>query len=118
MCFAKNKRRLITMLMAKCEEAGIACRQANEDADSLIVRTAESLGLTHQTVAIVGEDVDLLVIMMGLNTSPNVYLLKPGKGKPPQLLYLPQSAVKQNLAKHMMFLHAMSGCNSTSSLYN
>lgn len=104
--------------MAKCKEAGIGCRQANEDADTLIVRTAESLAPTHQTVVIVGEDVDLLVIMMGLNTSPNVYLLKPGKGKAPQLLHQPQSAVKQNLAKHMMFLHAMSGCDSTSSLYN
>ncbi|CAH1104434.1 unnamed protein product [Psylliodes chrysocephalus] len=89
---AENKSRLITMLMAKCEEPGIACRQANEDADSLFVRTAESLVPTHQTVAIVGEDVDLMVIMMGLNTSPNVYLLNPGKGKAPQLLYQPQSA--------------------------
>ncbi|CAH1106556.1 unnamed protein product [Psylliodes chrysocephalus] len=67
--------------MAKCEEAGIACRQANEDADSLIVWTAESLAPTDQTVAIVREDVNLLVIMMDLNTSPNVYLLKPEKRK-------------------------------------
>ncbi|CAH1113243.1 unnamed protein product [Psylliodes chrysocephalus] len=79
--------------MAKCEEAGIACRQANEDADSLIVWTAEFLAPTHQTVAIVREDVDLLVIMMGINTSSNVYLLKPGKGKAPQLLYQPQSTI-------------------------
>ncbi|CAG9766606.1 unnamed protein product [Ceutorhynchus assimilis] len=82
---------------------------------TLILRT-ESLASTNQTVAIVGEDIDLLIIMMGLSTSPNVYLLKPGKEKTPQLLYQPQSAVKQNLAKHMMFLHAMSGCDSTSSL--
>ncbi|CAH1101605.1 unnamed protein product [Psylliodes chrysocephalus] len=54
---------------------------------------------------------------MGLNTSPNVYLLKPGKGKAPQMLYQSQSAVKQNIAKHMMFLHAMSRCDSTSYLY-
>ncbi|CAH1106226.1 unnamed protein product [Psylliodes chrysocephalus] len=56
--------------------------------------------------------------MVGHNTSPNVYLLKPGKGKAPQLLYQPHSAVKQNLAKHMMFLQAMSGCDSMLSLYN
>ncbi|CAH1100882.1 unnamed protein product [Psylliodes chrysocephalus] len=33
LCNAENKSRLITMLMAKGEEAGIACRQANEDAE-------------------------------------------------------------------------------------
>ncbi|CAH1102787.1 unnamed protein product [Psylliodes chrysocephalus] len=74
--------------------------RTSEDADSLIVRTAESLAPTTQTVAIVWKDVDLLVIMMGLNSSPIVYLLKPGKGKAPQ------------------FLRSMSGCDSTSSLYN
>ncbi|CAH1102838.1 unnamed protein product [Psylliodes chrysocephalus] len=86
--------------------------------NSLLDACDVKIAPTHQTVAIVGEDVDVLVIMMGLNTSPNVYLLKPGKGKAPQLLYQPQSAMKQNLAKHMMFPHAMSRCDSTKARLN
>ena len=115
---AKNKDRLITMLMTKCNESGIASKQAADDADTLIVRTAESLASAHKSVAIVGEDVDLLVIMMDLQTPPNVYFLKPGRGKAPQLLYHPGSAVEKSVANYMLFLHAMSGCDSTSALFN
>ncbi|CAH1110057.1 unnamed protein product [Psylliodes chrysocephalus] len=49
---------------------------------------------------------------MDLNTSPNVYLLKAGKWKAPQLLYQPQCEVKRNFVKHMMYLNAMSGCKT------
>lgn len=115
---SKNKSRLITMLMAMCEEAGITCYQATEDADGLIVQTAESLAPFHKNVAVVAEDVDILVIMMGLRISDNIYLLKPGRGKDPPLLYHPKSAVNEGLYNHMMFLHAMSGCDSTSAIFN
>lgn len=55
---------------------------------------------------------------MGLKTPANIYFLKPGRGKSPRLLYHPGSAVEKSVANHMLFLHAMSGCDSTSALFN
>lgn len=87
----RAKSRLISTLITKCKEANIVTEQAVEDADC-IVKTANSLISDHESVAVVGEDVDLLVIMIGTNTSPNVYFLKPGKGKaPPSLYHLPNA---------------------------
>ncbi len=72
----------------------------------------------HDNVIIIGEDVDLLVILIGLCNSPNVYFLKPGKRNIAQKIYSPMSAVDRTVTKHILFLHAMSGCDTTSALYN
>ena len=56
----KNKTRLITLLMHKFGQAGIDTLQAQEDADTLIVRTAQSVAQTKKTVVVVGEDLWLL----------------------------------------------------------
>ncbi|KAF2885368.1 hypothetical protein ILUMI_20837 [Ignelater luminosus] len=46
------------------------------------------------TVTVVGEDIALLVILTGLsNNASNVYLLKSDKGKTPQQMYLPETAI-------------------------
>lgn len=115
---SKNKSRLISMLMKKFTEAKMVCKQAKEDADTLIIGTAITLAQTHESVVVVGQDVDLPVIMAGLCTSPNVHFLKPGKGKVPQVMYHPQSALDKTVAQHILFLHAMSGCDTTSALFN
>jgi len=72
--------------MAKCNESKIFLKQAGDDADVLMGRTAESPASAHKSVEIVGEDVDLLIIMMGLKTPSNVYFINLGRGKTPQLL--------------------------------
>lgn len=112
-----NKKRLISMLMSKFKEAKILCKQAQEDADRLIVVTAKNLASHHSSVTVVGEDVDLLVIMIGLCTPSNVTFLKPGKGKVQSKLYNPKSTIDKTVADHILFLHAMSGCDTTSAVY-
>lgn len=61
---------------------------------------------------------DLLVIMIGLPTAPNVYFLKPGRKNVPSTVYHPRSAVHPLIAENILFLHAMSGCDTTSALFN
>jgi len=62
----KNKTRLIHMLSSKFEKSNITANQALDDIDTLIVNTAIDLSMTNEIVVIVGEDIDLLIILTGL----------------------------------------------------
>lgn len=90
-----------------------------EDADLLIITTALKLAHLNEHVTVVGEDIDLLVILIGL-CSPdvkNVSFMKPGKGKVSQAIYDPHLSNK-TLSDLVLFLHAMSDCDTTSALFN
>lgn len=51
--------------------------------------------------------VDLLEIIIEINTSPNMYFIKPGKGKSsPSLFHLPTNIDKHEV-EHILFLHAL-----------
>ncbi|KAI5735084.1 hypothetical protein M8J77_013977 [Diaphorina citri] len=71
-----------------------------------------------EVVVLVSEDVDLLVILIGTRSPSNVYFLKPGRGKVVPVLYHPQTTIETSLAEHILFIHAISGCDSTSALFN
>jgi hypothetical protein len=113
-----NKIRLIGMLKTKFEAANFIVKQTTEDADTLIINTAISISSTFDSVIVVGEDVDLLVLLTALSTRSNIYLLKPGKGKTLQQIYSTQSIIDKTAADNILFLHAFSGCDTTSALFN
>lgn len=48
----------------------------------------------------------------------NIYLLKPEKGKILQQIYSTKSMIDQTAADHILFLHAFSGCDTTSALFH
>ena len=115
----KNKARFIVMLKESCATAGIRTMQAREDADVLIVNTAMNLAEDHSLVVIVGEDIDLLVIMVGRcrGIYDNVYFLKPGKGKTSSSMFSPNCQLEEIIADNILFLHAIGGCDTTSALF-
>lgn len=76
-----NKNRLIGMLKTKFEAENFMVKQATEDADALIINTAISVSSAFEFVIVVGEDVDLLILLTALSRRSNIYFLKPGKGK-------------------------------------
>ncbi|CAG9816061.1 unnamed protein product [Phaedon cochleariae] len=100
----------------------------------------EALSLAERTeteVVVVGEDIDLLVdlstkpclwlnvlrlrlvILTGLCLRDNVFFLKPGKGNVPPTTYSPMHALtNKTIREYIMFLHAMSGCDTTLAPYN
>ncbi|KAF0748921.1 Uncharacterized protein FWK35_00020834, partial [Aphis craccivora] len=110
-----NKNRLICTLMQKLENS----RQAKDDADVLIIKTAIEEAQTKNTI-IVGEDVDLLVIFISRTTSrEKVYFLKPGKGKVETKIYSPDCMDHYNNGRDIiLFLHAVTGCDTTSTFFN
>lgn len=99
--------------------ANINTKQATEDADLLIITTALEKSPYHENVVIVGQDIDLLVI---LSIQPlqfeNVYILKPGTNTTAQALYN-RNSFKHLEFQHLLgFVHAFSGCDTTSAFYN
>ena len=115
----KNKSRLIKMLITKLVKEGFVVKQAPEDADMLIVNTAINVSSENESVTIVGEDVDLLVILTALaGLKTNINILKQGKGNTESKLYSPHcmkfgSTIKDNI----LFLHAFSGSDTTSAFF-
>lgn len=108
----KNKIYVISMLKDNFAAAGIHTKQAQEDVHTLIITTAMDLAQQHNCVVIVGEDVDLLVIMIGRcrGVHSNIYFLKQGKGVVSQLIFSPDCHPDRSISDNRLFLHAMWGC--------
>ncbi|GBO23189.1 hypothetical protein AVEN_143185-1 [Araneus ventricosus] len=71
-----NKSRLISRLSQKLKAADIFVKQANNDADVLIIETSLEKFNTNTTI-VVGEDVDLLIILTARTpTDRIIYFLK------------------------------------------
>ncbi|GBN57077.1 hypothetical protein AVEN_244561-1 [Araneus ventricosus] len=78
----RSKTRLIQLLRQKMTSKGIETRVAKGDADTYIVRCGLEKATSHPTVAIIGEDVDLMMILIVLAPAESdIYFMKPGKGK-------------------------------------
>ncbi|GBN46702.1 hypothetical protein AVEN_199224-1 [Araneus ventricosus] len=96
----------------------MACKKADEDADCLIVKSALALATTYPSVVVISEDIDLFVILIGICTFDNVYFLKSGKWKIAENILSPHTAVEKTFADNILFIHAMSVCDTTSVLFN
>lgn len=69
-------------------EVDIDIVQALEDADVLIINTAKSKASEFDSVTIIGEDIDLLVLLTALASShDNIYFQKSGRGNAPCVFY-------------------------------
>lgn len=114
-----NKRLLINLLTNKFKDENYQVENALGYADTLIVNTALQLSATNQSVAIVGEDVDLLILLTALTPQKNnVYLIKPPKGKTvSKRIYSANCKLDDVLKKNLLFLHAFSGCDTVSSFF-
>lgn len=112
-----NKERLIEMLSDLLNQAGVQVKQAQADADALIVSTALSLAESGKPVVVVGTDTDLLVMLVAQAT-PNMdlYMLC---CKNPTTVYRVHDIQESigNTSKYLMVYHAITGCDTVSALY-
>ncbi|CAB3231913.1 unnamed protein product [Arctia plantaginis] len=67
-----NKKKFIDMLVEKFKTVNITTKQARDDADVLIIDTAIALSEHQKTAVIIGEDIDLLVILIGHDGIPKI----------------------------------------------
>lgn len=114
-----NKSRFISMLSDKLTAANIAVKQAQNDADVLIIETAiEKFNVTNTTI-VVGEDVDLLILLTARTPIVKIiYFLKSGKAQQRTETYSSKSLTAfPKCQNYILFLHAITGCDTTSAMY-
>ncbi|CAG9820117.1 unnamed protein product [Phaedon cochleariae] len=104
------------MLKVELEDNGTRAHQAESDADVLIVDTAVKISETA-AVGIVGENVDLIVLLMAEADAHNeIIFIKPGRGETRDSLFSSQG-LQQLGFKDVLFLHAFTGYDTTSSAF-
>ncbi|GBO29821.1 hypothetical protein AVEN_219057-1 [Araneus ventricosus] len=113
----RNKVRFIDLLKKILQKANVTVKQAVEDADVLIVETAVSVKSQYDNTFMVGENIDFLVLLPRLAPMKvNLYFRKCGKGMTPDVLYSTTS-FKYKFSRRILFIHAFSGCDTTSALF-
>ncbi|GBO09400.1 hypothetical protein AVEN_220465-1 [Araneus ventricosus] len=113
----RNMVRFIDLLKKFLQEANVTVKQAVEDADVLIVETAVSVKSQYDNIFVVGEGIDLSVLLTGLSPmKENLFFRKCGKGRTPDVLYSTTS-FKYKFSRMILFIHAFSGCDTTSALF-
>ena len=114
----KNKAKFISMLSHKMITEGIEVRQAEADADTKIVSCGVEKAAFNENVAVIGEDVDLLVLLTALAPpESNILFVKPGRGKVESRMYSSLELQKPDFAESILFIHGFSGCDTISSIF-
>ncbi|GBM17076.1 hypothetical protein AVEN_107517-1 [Araneus ventricosus] len=112
-----NKKRFMELLNKALQKANICVQQAVEDADLTIVNTAISVAPQYDYGRVVGEDIDLLVLLTALaSTHSNGFFQKCGRGKTPDSYYSTTS-FNHKFSNELLFIYAISGCDITSALF-
>ena len=116
-----NKNQLIELLMRAFTLKGHNVKQANDDADYLITQTAIDIAEEGSKVILVGEDIDLLTLLVSNTTATcnDIIFMKPAVGNVEMRQYDIQTIQHEipKIQEHVLFAHAVSGCDTTSALY-
>ena len=96
---------------------GTEARIATSDADSVIVRCALEKAASHKTLMIIGEDLNLAVLLIALASAENISFLKPGKGNMEGKQFSSRKLKEFSSSEIILFLHAFSWRGVTSTMY-
>lgn len=95
--------------------------KAKRDADLLIVRTAIDYS-THHDTSVIGEDADLLILLLFHAQSHKfkLHLVNKGKNNKPNKCWniiSIKNCFGESVCERLLFSHAISGCDTTSRLH-
>ncbi|WAR03769.1 hypothetical protein MAR_010327 [Mya arenaria] len=117
-----NKQQFINMLSGHLQKNTCQTFHAPGDADLLIVQEAVESATTRNTV-LIGDDTDLLILLIyhtNLDTHDLLFKPEPKKStKNPRVwnIKVLKQQLGPSLCTHMLFMHAILGCDTTSRLY-
>lgn len=121
---AKNKTEFIKMLGQHLQQRNHSIHISKGDADTMIVNKVISFARNSQSMTVVAEDTDIFVMLLHHwgDGMAQVYLRREGrKGKQEAVkLYNIQEAcehITPAQKKYTLFIHAWSGCDTTSACY-
>lgn len=115
----KNKKALITLLSSHLASNGHEIHQATDDADVLITTVALRRATDTEQVVVVAQDTDILVLLTSRSTTENIWMLRPQSGSKRASMFniFKQREIHQECKDALLFCHAVSGCDTTSSIF-
>ena len=116
----QNKQHFVELLGQHLEEAGITVFHATSDADVLTVQKAIDSADVKDTV-LVGDDTDLLVLSLHQELPSHKLYFAPQPKRNAKARIWDIKQVKKDVGfftcKHILFLHAFLGCDTTSRIF-
>ncbi|KAK3754659.1 hypothetical protein QZH41_003875 [Actinostola sp. cb2023] len=119
---AKNKHQFIEMLATFLRNIDCQTRQAKGDADVLIVKTAVE-SASEKTTILVGDDTDLLVLLLYYTPSNSCDLFfkpEPKANSTKRRVWnikKVQTQIGEDICWNILFIHAILGCDTTSRVH-
>ncbi|KAJ8865980.1 hypothetical protein PR048_033504 [Dryococelus australis] len=106
----KNNNKLIELSVETLTARGIEVSTATGDIDGSIVRRGLNKVTSHSSVVVIGEDVDLIVLLTAL-TPPGrkVYFMKPGRGNIEDKVYSTRQLYALPFSGSILFIHSFTG---------
>ncbi|KAJ8889646.1 hypothetical protein PR048_009146 [Dryococelus australis] len=107
-----------SLLSTHLWKSGVHVFQAEAFSDTLLVLNAVSKHKLGKTSILVGEDTDLLVLLVA-HSEVNMHMLIPNKGKRARKMFniTQLQEVLGSMKEYVLFIHAFTGCDTTSSLH-
>ncbi|KAJ8872407.1 hypothetical protein PR048_026011 [Dryococelus australis] len=114
LCNGNNKSRLISMPSVRLLDSGIKCRTASDDAGTLIVTNAINKYMVSDSLAVIGEDVHLVVLLTALTPAEwEILFVNPSHGKTKTKIYSSKYLQGLGLKNSISFIHAFTGCDTS-----
>lgn len=113
----RNKVNFVNLLSQYLQSNGVNTKISNEDADTVIIRSAIEFkdNSVESLVTVVGNDIDLLILLITkCSDGPEIYFYNRPSNKSNELY---SSKDYKRLQKSILFAHAFAGCDSTSAIY-
>ena len=120
----KNKSQFIDLLRQCLSRDGHNVKQSENDADTLIVKSALDSAHSGHVTTVVADDTDLLVLLLHHFQSTamaDIFLLSEASKRQRQVIKFINvrrlvNLLGKTLVSHLLFIHASSGCNRTSAI--
>ena len=114
-----NKHALIQLISGRLREKGWHTIQAEGDADLDVVKAAVAMS-AYKSTTLIGEDTDLLVLLLyhaAANDCKDLYF-RSDKGKPNVYnIKVLKRLLGDDVCSDLLFIHAFSGCDTTSRIF-
>ena len=111
----RNKQKFLYFIGSELEKAGVELYHSAGDADFDIVSTCSMA--KRRSVVVVGDDTDLLVLLLH-HLSPEHHVIFLQTASKILNIRILQDHLAPNLTASLLFLHAITGCDTTSRPYS
>jgi len=113
-----NKCALVAMTITSLQAAGFCVHQADDDADTLVVKVALQLAVNNTVVSVIANNTDILIMLVA-HYQPHMTDIYMYTVSGQNVTSIGAVAVRlgESVTRRLLVIHAISGCDTTSCLF-